>query len=146
MKIKVLILIVCFLLFACVDVMAGDFTDNGDCTVTDNNTGLMWQQGEVGYNDWEGAISYCEGISLAGYTDWRLPNIKELESINDDTLENPAIDTNFFPDAYVSYYWSSTTYANDSSRAQWVYFATGGVDWGFFKSSNYYVRCVRGGQ
>ena len=145
MKIKVLILIVCFLLFACVDALAGDFYDNGDGTVTDYNTGLMWQQDEAGSMLWEVAISYCEGLSLAGYTDWRLPNIKELESITDDTLYDPAIDTNFFPDAS-AWYWSSTTWVADFVRARLVYFYDGSVNWIQDKSGSSYVRCVRGGQ
>jgi len=145
MKIKTLILTLCFLLFAYVDVMAGDFTDNGDGTVTDDNTGLVWQEGEGGQKTWEDAISYCEDLSLAGYTDWRLPNIKELESITEDTLYNPAIDTNFFPDANASYYWSSTTNANYSSVAWLVNFGSGRVDDGG-KAGNAYVRCVRAGQ
>jgi len=145
MKIKTLILALCFLLFTFINVMAGDFTDNGDGTVTDNNTGLIWQQGEGGQKTWEDAISYCEGLSLAGYTDWRLPNIKELESITDDTLYDPAIDTNFFPDAYASLYWSCTTYANGSSYAWPVDFSYGDVDYSSKTDSNY-VRCVRAGQ
>jgi len=145
MKIKTLILTLCFLLFAYVDVMAGDFTDNGDGTVTDDNTGLVWQEGEGGQKTWEDAISYCEDLSLAGYTDWRLPNIKELESITEDTLYNPAIDTNFFPDANASYYWSSTTSANSSSGAWRVAFSNGLVC-NDHKTNNSYVRCVRAGQ
>jgi len=132
-------------LFSGVDVIAGDFTDNGDGTVTDGNTGLMWQQEEGGSMDWEGAITYCKDLSLAGYTDWRLPNIKELESITEDSVYNPAIDTNYFPDAYASDYWSSTTRASFSSVARIV-----GFDYGYVyyssKSSSDYVRCVRGGQ
>jgi len=87
------------------------YMDNGDGTVTDANTGLMWQQGEAGSMNWEDAITCCEGLSLAGYTDWRLPNIKELESITDDSLYNPPIETNYFPEAHTSHYWSSTIFA-----------------------------------
>ena len=125
----------------------GNFTDNGDGTVTDNNTMLMWQQDEGGQKTWEDAISYCEGLSLAGHTDWRLPNIKELESITDDSLYNPAIDTSFFPNVYASNYWSSTTYAYNSSYAWNVFFYYGSVNaYDHYKSYDYYVRCVRGGQ
>ena len=113
--------------------------------VTDNNTGLMCQQDEAGFMNWEGAISYCEGLSQAGYTDWRLPNIKELESISDDTFYNPAIDTNFFPGAFALGYWSSTTDAGSSSYAWRVFFNDGRVD-SVDKSEDHYVRCVRGGQ
>ncbi|MBI4687331.1 MAG: DUF1566 domain-containing protein [Nitrospirae bacterium] len=73
---------------------AAPFTDNGNGTVTDNRTGLVWQQGEAGQMMWGSALSYCEGLPLGGKTDWRLPNVKELESLTDDTRYNdPAIDT-----------------------------------------------------
>ncbi len=147
MKAKTLLLTSCLLLLVRVDVMAGDFTDNSDGTVTDNNTGLMWQQGEGGQNTWEDAISYCENLSIAGYADWRLPNKNELNSIIDYELYDPAIDTNFFPDANASGYWSSTTYAVNSSYAWSVDFNYGDVNgYDSNKSSNYYVRCVRAGQ
>ena len=132
-------------LFSGVHVTAGDFTDNGDGTVTDGNTGLMWQQGEPGSMNWEDAISYCEDLSLAGYADWRLPNIKELRSIVDDGLYDPVIDTNYFPDVDTWNYWSSTTSASDSFNAWYVRFDYGYV-YNANKSNGHYVRCVRGGQ
>ncbi len=150
MKTKVLILITGFLLFACADLM-DPFTDNGDGTVTDNNTGLMWQESPaVDWGDektWEEAIIHCEDLSLGGYTDWRLPNIRELVSITDDFYYDPAIDTTSFPfeTGGQTYFWSSTTSASDSSSAWFVYFSDGAVAI-YDKSSNHYVRCVRGGQ
>jgi len=146
MKAKTLILTVCLLLLIRVDVMAGDFTDNGDEAVTDNNTGLMWQQGEGEQKTWEDAMSYCEdNLSLAGYTDWRLPNKNELNSIVDYEIHDPAIDTNFFPDANASSYWSSTTSADYSANACYVSFYYGYVSYSN-KTDFYYVRCVRAGQ
>lgn len=143
---RISLLAVAIVLFYTVWAIAGDFTDNGDGTVTDANTGLMWQQGEAGSTmNWEGALTYCETLSFAGYSDWRLPNIKELESITDDSLYDPAIDTNYFPEAYASPYWSSTTYASDTSYAWYVYFYSGSVS-SYSKSSTFYVRCVRAGQ
>jgi len=121
------------------------FVDNEDGTVTDNATGLMWQQGEQGYMIWEQALNYCEGLNLANKTDWRLPNIKELESITDDTKYNPAIDRAFFPNAYASDYWSSTTFAYGPYGAWGVGFYGGHVS----STDKYYysyVRCVRGGE
>jgi len=127
--------------------------DNNDGTITDNATGRMWQQGEPGYMTWDSALSYCEGLYLDGYSDWRLPNIKDLESIADNTRYNPAIDTAFFPNAdYSSGYWSSTTNVSLPSYAWYVYFYNGGVpfygdnaNYGYKYSGNKYVRCVRGG-
>jgi hypothetical protein len=145
MRVKISLLAVAIVLFFAVYAIAGDFTDNGDGTVTDENTGLMWQQGEAGTMHWEGALTYCEGLSLAGYSDWRLPNIKELESITDDGLYSPAIDTNYFPNAHASGYWSSTTGADGTSCAWGVDFGNGNVDCRD-KSNGSYVRCVRAGQ
>ncbi len=144
MRIKIFILMVAAVLLFFTDIMAGDFTDNGDGTVTDSNTGIMWQQAEGGSMNWEDAITYCEDISLAGYNDWRLPNIKELMSIMDESLYNN-IDTNYFPDAHASNYWSSTTCASDSSCAWSIHFQSGQVNFYYNKSENFYARCVRGG-
>ncbi len=123
------------------------FTDNRNGTVTDSTTRLMWQQGEGGSKVWESALTYCEGLSLASYSDWRLPNIKELESITDDTRYGPAIDTIYFPNVNNENYWSSTTYAYTASFAWVVSFSYGHVYGLRYKTLyNYYVRCVRGGQ
>jgi RHS repeat-associated protein len=140
----VLVLVILLGLFA-TQVYAAPFTDNDNGTVTDSKTGLMWQQGEPGYMTWGSALSYCEGLPLGGHSDWRLPNIKELESLTDDARYYPAIDTNFFPNALASYYWSSTTGAFGPSGAWGVGFSGGGV-YGGDKDGYYYVRCVRGGQ
>jgi hypothetical protein len=60
------------------------FEDNKDGTISDHATGLMWQQADDGTpRDWENALLYAENLSLAGHSDWRLPNAKELQSIVD---------------------------------------------------------------
>lgn len=128
-------------------VAFADFVDNGDDMVTDTTTGLMWQQVTGGNMNWEAALSYCENLTLADYTDWRLPNIKELQSIVNYGTYNPAIDTSFFPNTVSSGYWSSTTYAYITVRAWRVSFLGGGVSSSYYKSANScYVRAVRGGQ
>ena len=93
------------------------FVDNGDGTVTDYATGLMWQQGDsVNTQNWEQALAYAERLELAGCRDWRLPNAKELQSIVDYTRAptvtgSAAIDTNFFDVSEMeSFYWTSTTH------------------------------------
>ena len=61
-----------------------NFVDNGNGTITDNATGLMWMQNDSGSPMlWEAALAYAEGFSYAGYTDWRLPDVKELQNLLD---------------------------------------------------------------
>lgn len=126
---------------------AGSLTDNGNGTVMDSGTLLMWQQGENSYMSWEAALSYCEGLTLATHTDWRLPNIKELSSIVDNTRFSPAINKTLFPNAIPSDYWSSTTVGSSgyTMNAWSVDFTLGGTYAGAGKSVRNYVRCVRGG-
>ena len=141
-------------------VAFGAFINNGDGTVTDTATGLMWQEETADEMTWEEAITYCEDLSLGGYTDWRLPNRNELQSIVDYSEYNPAVDTNAFPDTMSSDYWSSTTNADLTDNAWLVNFNygyvytvhawiailyNGGVSHDG-KSDSYYVRAVRGGQ
>jgi hypothetical protein len=118
---------------------------NGDGTVTDTATGLMWQQDTEGLMNWEASLGYCENLSLAGFSDWRLPTAKELASILDLSKRNPAIDTDYFPNTVSFPYWSSTTRANTYVGAWIVGFGDGGV-YDLKKSDSYYVRAVRAGQ
>ena len=119
--------------------------NNGDNTVTDTVTGLMWQQSTDEKMEWETAISHCEGLMLAGYDDWRLPNRRELSSIVDYSTYSPAINTTYFPDTLSSYYWSSTTNAYNADYAWNVYFDDGD-GYSSSKLGSYYARAVRGGQ
>lgn len=124
--------------------------DNGDGTVTDLATGLMWQQ-QMADNTmaWEEALTYCEELELAGHKDWRLPNINELQSIADYRTYDPAVDVAFFPDTQSESYWSSTSYYHINDNAWDINFFSGDI-WGGTanadKSNNHYVRAVRGGQ
>ena len=130
-----------------VSTATGGYADNGDGTVTDTSTGLMWQQqaGSSSNQTWEQALAYCEGLNLGGHTDWRLPTTKELRSLADYNQYAPAINATYFPNTVSSFYWSSTTNAYYTSFAWGVYFDNG---LGYYtnKSSSYYVRAVRGGQ
>jgi hypothetical protein len=97
------------------------FTNNGNGTITDTDTGLMWQQAEISsVTNWEGALQYALSNSLGGYSNWRVPNIKELQSINDETLMGPSVDTTYFPGATASRYWSSTTVPSATNLAAWA--------------------------
>jgi Protein of unknown function (DUF1566) len=122
-----------------------EYSDNGDGTVTDKFTDLMWQQAGSSSNlTWEQSLAYCENLNLGGYTDWRLPTIKELRSLVDFSRYSPSINTTFFPNTQ-TFYCSSTTYTKDTYSAWGVYF-NDGYDGYSFKVNGGYVRAVRGGQ
>jgi len=78
-----------------------DFIDNGNGTVTDRSTGLMWEQKTEDNKDnkyyWDDALDYCESLSWGGYNDWRLPNISEVHSILDYSTFHQAMNTIYFP-------------------------------------------------
>ena len=114
------------------------FADNGDSTVSDAATGLMWQKDDSASTDWDDAVATCEGATTSIYSDWRLPNVKELQSIVDytrspDTDSSAAIDPIFNSTSFMNeegvtdwgYYWASTTHQNinnNSTHATYVSF------------------------
>ena len=124
-----------------IDYGKNNFIDNGDGTVSDYATGLMWQKADDGIGkDWEDALTYAENLELAEQSDWRLPNAKELQSIVDytrspQTTNSPAIDTVFEsteiknPDGNLGqypFYWTSTTHLDGQNPyASAVYIAFG---------------------
>ncbi len=109
------------------DYGVNDFVDNGDGTVSDVATGLMWQQGDsIDGMDWSEALDYCTALDTGGYDEWRLPNAKELQSIVDYTrstaiTDSAAIDPIFSASAITDegggtnygFYWTGTTHARD---------------------------------
>ncbi len=100
------------------------FIDNGDGSVSDSMSGLMWQQADSGQaRDWSGALTYCNDLVLAGHDDWRLPNIKELQSIVDYRRNDPAIDPQFFVQRdKKAWFWSSTTHGDNPNMAAYICF------------------------
>jgi hypothetical protein len=96
------------------------FTDNGDGTVSDNLTGLMWEKAPNGTTrTWANAIGYSNALTLGTYSDWRLPNINELESLLNAGESSSAVwlNTQGFSGVKGDYYWSSTTFASDADYA-----------------------------
>ncbi|MCU0693629.1 MAG: DUF1566 domain-containing protein [Polyangiaceae bacterium] len=126
----------------------------GDRMVSDTGTGLQWQGCAAGLSGpncatgnatslpWSGALSYCEGLSYASHTDWRLPSRAELQSIVDQRTRFPAIDAVAFPGTPRVGFWSSSSYASYVSNAWEVDFEDGAmlVEG---KSNVGKVRCVR---
>jgi hypothetical protein len=124
--------------------------------VTDAVTDLMWQgcavgltgddceSGEAAEYSWQEALAYCEALVWGGRTDWRLPNKVELRSIGNNHRTGPSIDTTAFPETPDNAFWSSSSCADDTSDAWYVYFFDGDV-YNIAKYLTFYVRCVRGG-
>ena len=126
--------------------LMADFVRDADTNiVTDSATGLRWQDDPTpSGTSWQGAIDYCEALTLGGESDWRLPNLNELTSIVDDTVYNPSI-SSVFVNTASNGYWSSTTFAGSTGYA-WIvnfYYGTQGRS---NKTTSGYVRCVRAGQ
>jgi len=138
-----------------------DFVDHGDGTVSHTKTGLMWKQcseglsgagcatGAATVHTWQAALQLADtlnaGAGFAGFNDWRLPNIKELNSIVERQCFTPAINATLFPNTASNGYWSSSSYAATAAGAWGVGF-DGGGDGAYYKSGSGFVRLVRGGQ
>jgi uncharacterized repeat protein (TIGR01451 family) len=124
--------------------------------VRDNVTGLIWEvktdDGSIHDKDdtytWQDAqdvfITQVNAERFGGYSDWRLPTPKELAAITILGSTDPAADRAYFPNCRSSNYWSSSTLAYDTDYAWRVYLYNGHVYY-YYKTSHYYVRCVRGG-
>ena len=131
------------------------FTDNGDGTVTDNLTGLIWLKdaNSGGYIIWADALAFCNSLADDGTTltdgsvagDWRLPNVKELESLI-DFGNYPALPTGHpFGNVQRSYYWSSTACIFDPAHAWLVNLFDGLRFYDVKTKDQYHVWPVRGG-
>lgn len=131
------------------------YTDNLDGTVTDNNTNLMWAKDGTGagcnngvFLNWTSVLSFANGLSFAGYTDWRVPNITEAISliIFEYPFIDPAIDPTYFPNTVDNVYWTSTIASYDSTTT-WViwygYKEPFQIATSYNSNTKCYVRCVR---
>ncbi len=126
------------------------YVDNGDGTVTDQVTGLMWQKTDGGEMTWERAQEYARELTLGGHQDWRLPASMELFSILDHGRHGPAMNTDYFPRTEARYWWTDSSQADDGSRV-WLVNSGGGIG-AHSKGETIsaggerpvHVRCVRG--
>lgn len=114
-----------------------NFTDNGDLTVYDHSTGLMWMKcplgqfgatcllGTASSSTWKGALEVAASTSFAGFDDWRLPDVKELHSIVEERCIRPAANTLIFPSTPSNYFWTSSPSAFRDNLAWSVNFEYG---------------------
>ncbi|MGI9211403.1 MAG: DUF1566 domain-containing protein, partial [Methylococcaceae bacterium] len=138
------------------DTPTSDFVDNGDGTVQHKKTGLVWMRCALGQT-WDGQTctggatryTYDEALKLtanyADHSDWRVPTVRELQTLVEWDNQSHAINTTLFPNTPSYWFWSSSPYAGDTSYA-WVvdfnYASVGYDDRGNASA----VRLVRGGQ
>lgn len=139
------------------------YTDNGDGTVTDNKTGLMWMKCSLGQSgascatgsasamNWKQALELAQvanvGVGSYGYTDWRLPNKKELGSLTEKACYAPSINTALFPNIRGDRYWSASNGNDDwGVDSAWYVDFNLGIEVTHHKNEVGYVRLVRGGQ
>ena len=133
--------------------------DNSDGTITDLKTGLMWKQCSEGQSGadctsgsvetfiWPQALQRAQTVNsgggFAGFTDWRVPNIKELSSLVEYQCTGPAINLARFPNTPADgNFWSSSAVAGDSHRAWILYYFFGDIGH-YFNNDYYQLRLVR---
>ena len=137
------------------------FTNNGDETITDNLTGLIWTKdanapgpsacGPGAIKNWQGALDYVACLNTnryLGYNDWHLPNRKELKSLVNyhQTHNGTWLNGQGFSNIQSNSYWSSSTEASSSHHAWTVYVSGGGATTMRTKSESFDVWPVRGGR
>ncbi len=132
------------------------YTVNGDGTITDKKTNLMWKRCVEGLSgsdcmtgtattyDWQAALDLADNSSFGG-ADWRLPNIKELRSLAAYDRYNPTINRNIFPNNPPDYFLSSSPVLTFTEYA-WALNFKNGSEYLSYRNNNFYVRLVRGRQ
>lgn len=132
--------------------------DNGNGTITDRKTGLIWKQcveglsgntcasGSAEIFSWQQALQRAQTVNsgggFAGASDWRVPTIKELSSLVEQQCAGPAINLTRFPNPGSDFVWSSSAVAGDADSAWGVYFGSGNANWNV-KDNSGQLRLVR---
>lgn len=120
-----------------------EFTLAGKVVFSDSTTNLVWTKEIVSGKTWKDALSYCETLDYAGYTDWRLPNIYELRTLINNEKANPASDYSELNTDYS--FWSSTTSVDNKNEA-WEILPGSGNILKTFKTGSEGAICVRNGE
>ena len=126
-------------------------------TVVDTQSGLMWKQcaeglsgttcatGGVSSMSWDAGVVTANGNTFAGYNDWRMPTLTELQSLLPSDCSNPKINTVVFPNTPLIFYWTGSPFAGSTVGVWYVNFSVGG-SFGNTRDTAHYVRLVRDGQ
>ena len=129
------------------------YQDNGDGTIKQNETGLIWQKCTIGRSDdncstgssvyytRNNAINACNMLTLAGKK-WRLPKLEELMSLIKDNNMSPFIDSNFFPSTVGANYWTQSVYQQSTNKYVYVDFSGPFLRNGSEDPGSTYTRCV----
>ncbi|RVU82731.1 DUF1566 domain-containing protein [Leucothrix sargassi] len=130
------------------------FILNGD-EVTDKQTGLIWQRCTLGQT-WNEALQSCDGSAVKNNwlntldnvpEGWRVPNIREVNSITEFTCSRPSINLTVFPNTLSDFYWSSTPFVaagNVVAASAWgIFHVNNGIPGGINKDAEIYVRLVK---
>jgi hypothetical protein len=131
-----------------VTVLSPRFVDNGDDTVTDRLTGLMWEQSPPDRQlKWTEAISYGKDLQLAGYSDWRLPYRNELRSLTQDERPSHAawLNSQGFRNVQPVEYWSGSYFDYLGFDYAWVVHLRHGSARSNYQAEAFQVLFVRGG-
>jgi len=111
-------------------------------TWRDPKTGFEWQCESAGKMTWNQAQAYARSLCRDGKTDWRLPAVRELETLLDRTRYRPVMRAEI-PFRDTLSYWSSTTFGHNKNSA-WIVMFDGAYVLSYYKTNEYHVRCVRG--
>jgi hypothetical protein len=125
-------------------LLAGDAAEW--VAVLDTRTNLMWAVEVLKRQTWKKALKAPEKLAIAGFKDWRLPNVEELFCLADRTRCDPAIDKDFFPDTPSSWFWSFTPWASSPAGGAWCVDFSYGISDCYGQGSECCVRAVRSGQ
>ncbi len=104
-------------------------------------TGLKWQLRSPGNMSWHDAMAYAGSLELEGLRDWRLPAIRELETLLDRSRYRPILREEV-PFRDRRSYWSATTFEANTQNA-WIIIYDGAYVLSYYKTNHYHVRCVR---
>ena len=131
------------------------FIDNANGTISDKVTGLMWQKCTVGLSGsdcqtgnetlhtWQQALDEANSSTTGSHLDWRLPNVKELESLVELQCYNPAINLSYFPNTVGVKFWTSSPKQDQTNYSWYVEFFYGLTDGDWRDFNPKVIRLVR---